>query len=454
MYCYHCNSEAGKHDICPICGADLKYAQKAYRLSMAYYNEGLAKATVRNLSGAVVSLRKSLKFYKYNIDARNLLGLVYYETGEVVDAIGQWVISKSYEKEDNLASRYLDDIQSDSNRLEAINQTIKKYNQALLYCKSDSRDLATIQLKKVLSLNPNFVKAHQLLALLYIQEEKYDQAKKTLRNAMKIDTDNTTTHRYMKEVNAKLREHNPNKKPKNDDLISYTNGNETIIMPKRFKETSVGATVGAIVLGLAVGVAVTSFLFVPNIKSKIKSDASKQLVDANDSLTTKDQTITSLEKQIEELQGQLTAEQGTSEVVNSKISEYDKVLTAYSSYVAGDYVTAGQTLTDVSRDKLSEAGAGIYQTLYDTCVPSYMSALYDNGYNAFYSGDFQGAIDAISKVCALDMGYADGNAVYYLAQAYTNAGDSENAKQYYQYVIDNYPGTQRAITAENYVNGL
>ena len=29
-----------------------------------------------------------------NIDARNLLGLVYFETGEVVEALTEWVISK------------------------------------------------------------------------------------------------------------------------------------------------------------------------------------------------------------------------------------------------------------------------------------------------------------------------------------------------------------------------
>ena len=95
--------------------------------------------------------------------------------------------------------------------MDAANQTIKKYNQALHYCKQDSRDLAIIQLKKVLSLNPKLVKGHQLLALLYIQDGKLELAKKTLRNAGKIDTNNTTTLRYLKEVNTRLKERNPSK---------------------------------------------------------------------------------------------------------------------------------------------------------------------------------------------------------------------------------------------------
>jgi len=77
-------------------------------------------------------------------------------------------------------------VQKNPAQLETVNQTIKKYNQALLYCRQNSTDLAIIQLKKVLSLNPKLVKGHQLLALLYMKENKFEQAKKSLRAAMKL----------------------------------------------------------------------------------------------------------------------------------------------------------------------------------------------------------------------------------------------------------------------------
>ena len=162
MICYRCNEDAGNRLVCPGCQADLSKFQKAVRISNSYYNDGLNKANVRNLSGAIDSLRRSLKFYKYNTKARNLLGLVYYEIGEVVDALSEWVISTSYQPDDNPASRYLQAIRKYRSQLEAVNQTIKKYNQALVYSRHGSKDLAIIQLKKVLSLNPKLVKGHQL----------------------------------------------------------------------------------------------------------------------------------------------------------------------------------------------------------------------------------------------------------------------------------------------------
>ena len=166
MRCYNCGCNLSEHDFCTSCGADVSLYKKIIYISNRFYNEGLEKASVRDLTGAISSLRQSLKFNKNNVEARNLLGLVYFETGEVVAALSEWVISKNLRPKKNIADDYIDMIQTNPSRLDTINQTIKKYNQALTYCHQDSLDLAIIQLKKVLSLNPKFIRAHQLLALL------------------------------------------------------------------------------------------------------------------------------------------------------------------------------------------------------------------------------------------------------------------------------------------------
>ncbi len=82
--------------------------------------------------------------------------------------------------DDNPASEYLRKIQSNNVYLEKLNQTIKKFNQTLLYCRQGNEDLAVIQLKKVVSENPKLVKGQQLLALLYIKEEVLSMGPKRL----------------------------------------------------------------------------------------------------------------------------------------------------------------------------------------------------------------------------------------------------------------------------------
>ena len=453
MICYKCGESVGKEDFCPTCNADLSIFQRAVRISNEYYNDGLRKANVRNLSGAIVSLKKSLKIYKYNTDARNLLGLVYYEVGEVVSALSEWVISTSYQPNDNKASQYLREIHNNRNQLEAINQTIKKYNQALMYCKQGSRDLAIIQLKKVLSLNSKLVIGHQLLALLYLQDRQYDKAKKSLRNAGKIDTDNTTTLRYLKEVNRCIKEDKKYRKTHNaDDLISYQSGNEMIIMPKRFRESSLGATLLYILLGIIVGTSVTWFLIVPGIKDKAVENAKNKLLEANDTITTDGQTITGLEKDIEDLQKQLDEVSADNEEVKKQMKLYEGLMTSFTKYTDGDVVALGDTLNEINTKYLSKDARKSCDKLKESIKEPYLNKLYDMGYSYYNNGDWKKGIETLEKVTKIDKDYKDGSAVYYLAQCLRLADKKAEAKKLYKYIIENYPGTQKARTAENYVN--
>ena len=68
MKCFNCGAVLKTTDYCSHCGADVKLYRRMLQLSNAYYNEGLAKAKVRDLTGAVMSLRQSLKFNKKNTD--------------------------------------------------------------------------------------------------------------------------------------------------------------------------------------------------------------------------------------------------------------------------------------------------------------------------------------------------------------------------------------------------
>lgn len=453
MICHRCDCEAGKDEFCPNCGADLRIFQKAVRMSNVYYNDALQKAQVRNLSGAIVSLQTSLRFYKYNIDARNLLGLVYFELGEAVDALSEWVISKNYQFNDNRASHYLDMVQSNQATLSTIDQTIKKYNQALQYCNQGSKDLAIIQLRKVLTLNPRLVKGHQLMALLYIEQGKLDQAKKSLRNAGRIDTNNTLTLRYLREVNIQLRQSGSRRKQKpDDDLISYQSGNETIIMPKRFKESNLGSSLAYIIIGLIVGIAVSGFLVVPGIRAKAVSDAKANLITANETITANNQTIRSLEEQMDAMQAKLDSAAEDSQQVQLEVDSYEQLLNAYIAHASKKAKEAGEALEKVNIDHLSEYAKGIYDSIQEDINSDYLKEMYKSGYNYYSNGSYEKGIADLKIVTDKDMAYEDGRAAFYLAECYRKNNDMESAKSYFQYVIENYPNTDRARKAQNYLD--
>ncbi len=430
---------------------------KIIRLSNTYYNAGLEKAKVRDLSGAVESLRKSLRFYKANNQARNLLGLVYFEMGETVDALSEWVISRSIQSEDNMAEQYLASVQSNRSQLNTIDQTIKKYNQALMYCQQDSKDLAAIQLKKVISLNPRLIKGYQLLALLYMEEGRFDQAKKELRAACRIDANNTVTLRYLKEVNTHLHGEQPSKKKgrrKKEEQVSYQSGNETIIQPVNFKDNSAIMTIMNIVIGIVIGVAIAFFLIMPSIRQNATSDAKKAEVEANNNLTTKVQEIKKLESNIEDLKSEIETmkqeEAGAQEVTTS----YDKFIEAYDAYGQDNMEGAGTALAEVNPDLLSASAKEVYERINGLVNEQYITSIYAKGESAYNTQNFPEAVTELEKVVEIEEDYKDGNAIYYLAQSYRKIEDMENAKKYYQRMVELHPGTERARTSQSYLDEM
>lgn len=452
MECYHCGASLGSEEFCPGCGADVKVYKKIMQTSNAYYNQALARAGVRDLSGAADSLKKSLRFNKKNIPARNLLGLVYFEMGEMVSALREWVISKNFQPENNIAGEYLDEIQQNKARLESINQTIKKYNQALLYCKQDSRDLAVIQLKKVLSMNPKMVKGHQLLGLLYLEEGNPEQARKALEQAKRIDEGNTTTLRYLKELEGKGNS-NSGAKEKEKKAVSYQSGNDTIIRPtSTFRESSTGSTILNIAIGLIVGVLITCFLVVPGVRQSAKSDAKKEVLEANDSLSTKNQEIKTLESKVKDLEKQISDEKDNADSADGKVATYQQLLTAYAAYRDGDVTTAGDALANVNAEYLDETSKALYDEVNGKVNSEYLSSLYAEAYQNYNRLNYAEAIVGFEKIVEMDESYHDGYAVYYLAQSYRKNNDIDSAIPYYQKVVELYPNTERAATAQQYLD--
>ena len=204
----------------------MDYAKKIMYQSNYWYNDGLKKAQERDMSGAIIALRQSLQYNRENIAARNLLGLVYYGIGEVAEALVEWIISKNLKPRDNISDSYIRNVQDSANELESINQAIKKYNQCLGYCKQNGEDLATIQLKQVIAAHPTFLKAYQLLALIYIQTNQNTKARQLLLTARKLDVSNTTTLNYLREITRQRGRHGKDvdrKKKKKDDYYLSNN---------------------------------------------------------------------------------------------------------------------------------------------------------------------------------------------------------------------------------------
>ncbi|MDE5717077.1 MAG: tetratricopeptide repeat protein [Lachnospiraceae bacterium] len=458
MNCYQCGCALSEHDFCTNCGADVALYKRIIYISNRFYNDGLERAGVRDLTGAITSLRQSLKFDKNNVEARNLLGLVYFETGEVVAALSEWVISKNMRPKKNIADDYINMIQTNQNRLDTINQTIKKYNQALTYCNQDSLDLAVIQLKKVLSLNPKFIRAHQLLALLYINNEEWERAKRELSKCLEIDTNNTATLRYLKEVDEMLLPEegvkSSSRKKKSEEIVKYQSGNETIIQPVNIKEGRGVTSLLNLGIGLAIGIAIAFFLILPARIQTAKAGIDEELRKVSEQSDAKTATIDELQQQLGELQQQnetlqqdLTAYMGK----DGTLQSVESLMKAASAYLTNpdDVTVVADYLTEIEEQRAQEEeheSTESFDTLYNTLLaligPQIAKSYDEDGHAAFWAGNYEEAIPNLAKAYQYDA--TNGQALFDLANSYNRLGDKAKAKELYQQVIELFPNTEKA----------
>jgi tetratricopeptide (TPR) repeat protein len=463
MKCMNCGAELTESAYCPKCGCDVSVQKQAIVLSGLFYNQGLEKAQVRDLSGAIDQLKRSLKFNKVNISARNLLGLVYFETGEVVAALSEWVISKNIRPEDNIAAEYIENLQKDANRLDVINQTIKKYNIALKNCLDGNEDVAMIQLKKILAQNPKLVKAYHLLALLYIHKEQYEKARRLLKKAIRIDKTNTTTLRFLSEVDEQtgtatalenrftLLAPKKQRMPEEDSPVSFGGAYDNLqpVVSKR-RLPSPKISLVNLLIGALAGAAAIWFLFIPARISNINRAANEKVTKYSSDMAVYSAQIQTLNEEIKKSTDTVNTAKDQIDAANAKATAAENLLKAVDAYNNQSMETAATALASVDSSELSVEAKAVFDSMTSELSSSLVSIYKSDGLKAFENGDYETAAQKLEEARAIDS--TDYDVLNYLAHSYRLAGDTENADKIFQLIIDNYPGTAKADNAGKYLS--
>ena len=453
MKCYKCGAFLYENDFCAECGADVATYKRIVKKSNELYNRGLEMARDRNLSGAIQCLQVSLKMYKANINARNLLGLVYVEIGEYAMGLAEWVISKSLQNENNMADHFLDALQNSRQDLNLMNSTIRKYNKAIGYIGQGNYDLAEIQLKKLLNDNPNLVKGHQLLALILIRKKKFAEARNALRKARKIDQGNATTIAYMAMVDEEIKEEESDLSPtelRNKRVSEKAaaadktplSGDDVIIPKSSYREYNPATmTVIQIIIGILIGAAIIFFIVVPNKTKSVRNEYTSQISELNSK-------ITELEKQVSEAESR--AEEAENQEPEQEDPSFSNLVDAQIAYSNEDYEAAYTAIAAVDESKLSEDQKTFYTDLKTEIMDEVTGTEMDEAIALYDDEKYDEAIEKFKTI--YDMGAKSADLLYYLGRSYDNLEDKENTLTYLREYVSEYPDDANAEVAAQIIN--
>ena len=452
--CPYCGNEIKLGIYCNACLQRVDCFKEIWEMSAFYYNQGLKASKTRELSLACRYLQKAIILYKYNTEARNLLGLIYCETGQIGNALKEWIISISLEKEENRAAYYIDYIQKQPKFLANSKEGIILYNKALAYVQQKNLDMAMIRLKKAISLSPNLLEARALLALAYIKQGKLCKAQEQVEKVLNIDKGHKMALTYYRELGEeKIEQPEPYER-------DYTTSVKIRRDVSRVLDTTTyhKRYVCYFVLGALSMFIISKFLMLPSEIDQYKDEISV-LQSTKETLSQQIQTLSEeqkvkvadLENQNEKLQSKVTSYESELLVLEQK----GKLVKVEEIIKQGDYEEAAQILYSVASTCLEEEDLEVLSSFKETVYPKATERLYSQGVSLYRAENY---IEAVMQFETL-LQYEPTDRIarqtlYYLGQISEVNQDIEAAKKYYNKIIGEYPSSSDAYKAEESLTRL
>lgn len=427
--------------------------RQAKALSIKYYNESLDFVKDDKITYAIERLKKSVEFDKRNIQAQNLLGLMYYRLGRVTNAYIHWGVSAKFDKsEANDAHNYLQDILNSVEYDEKC-KAVSKYNECLKLTKRGNYDMAVMQLKRGLDFNPNSVDLLNLLAYCYIAQGDNHDAYKYVDKVLRIDKSNPTAKRYKSIIK-------PDRlsifRAKDDDL------SETSVYSNYVNHTSEqrAATAKNSLIFFILGIVLTSIvcgaLIIPAVFKHYERQIGNYETEygvlknkTDEEIAKKDESIKTLTQENEGLKTKLDTA-GTNGL-QERVRTLAEIETAYKD---GNIEVAADRLVALNNTGFTGEVLEQYRSLCQSVLVAAAEKYFNDGQDYQDNEEYDLAIESYNKClrCSQDGGEIGLNATFQLGKIAQAQGDSEKAKEYFTTVAQNHPVDAIKEEAQQYLD--
>ncbi len=416
------------------------------QISNRLYNLALNRAMSRDLFNATLLLKKALIFNKKNANARNLLGLIFFEEGAVTEAIVEWLISRELVHTDfNVANEYLKSVQDDKN-LNDYFESIKLYNAAIDDISFDRNDLAMVKLYKAVELNDHNVKAMMLLSVLLLQINDHIKAGHYLLRCQKIDNGNKFINDHMDYVlkNTKTSEVKE-KRIKNVYSLKKLDTDDAIL-PRKYIKLSENQKVIFILIGIIIGALFYGLVLSPRGGSSSYASDSEVIRYANlvndQNKIIRDITIENneLKTSYEDASVKLRAYEEQNRLFTSQYESLNSIITDFD----GGYISrAARTFVELDKDSITDEALILLLNQARSRIEGIgAKRLTELGTESWNAGNKSSAISYYQL--SLDINPDDPETMFLLARLYQSLDRNSEANPLFDKIIAQHPESNYA----------
>ncbi|HOQ36755.1 MAG TPA: tetratricopeptide repeat protein [Acetivibrio sp.] len=346
-----------------------------------------------------------------------------------------------------------------------IKNSIMLYNKALEKFRFGSEDIAIIELRKAISLNPDFYEAYNLLGVFYIYTKDYDNAAQVFKKVIEAEKNSIIALNYLKKIDssyeAQINKQGKEKKEKTKDVKGRGKSEKaeeksplSLNKVPRKKDYSKKIAAGTLI-GFILGSLVVFAISFKYYSREDNADIINQLTAEKEAATAK---INEYEKKYNELNEKYNGLNVQFEEVNKQLDYYlgvSKILNI-EKLASENKITEAADEIMLLKNKNFE---GIEKDRFDKLVKDIMPKAAQNEYNAgrdlFNKKDYQGALDRFLKAKAYSDDWKNSASnLYHCGICYQELNNNTMAIKVFQELIEKYPSTSFAQYSQNRINQI
>ncbi len=333
-----------------------------------------------------------------------------------------------------------------------VRSSIMLYNKAVESLRKGSEDIAIIELRKAVSINPGFHEARNLLGLCYAYTGEYGNANSMFGSVIDSERNGLKAYVYRKSLGGELPSglqeiisNEEDKQQKSRKKASNKKQGQKDPQGRQLRESILKYAIGFVLGALLV--------FIPAYAGLFGGDAQTIKQQDNAELNTLREEKKALEEELQEERAENERMQNKYDAVLKDLEDTQNTIDYFTEArklhdirkleAEGRYIKAAELVVVLDKINWEKPEKDWMDSLKDTVLPQAAMMIYEEGKDLCHNQQkFMEGLKKLEKVSEYQEDFPGQDGVlYYMGKCYQGIGQYDSALECYNKILNDYPGS-------------